>query len=244
MPRRALLVALTVGLAACSIRDAACGSRAPANAPAPAAAQAAGPIDPSNPSRVAIAFLGDSLTAGFGLLSQQAFPALIEAQFTADGYSDVDVINGGVSGDTTAGALRRAENLLEPGVRILVVALGGNDALRGLTTKETHDNLDAIIKIAQTRGVAVMLCGMEAPPNLGEDYQKLFRDLFLQLLRENRAAINAYVPFLLEGVAGNPTLNQPDGIHPTQEGAKVIATALYPKLREVVDRLPGGGGPG
>lgn len=187
-----------------------------------------------------IAFLGDSLTAGFGLLSQQSFPALIQAKFSADGFPEIEVINAGLSGDTTAGGLRRVQQVLEPDVRILVVALGGNDALRGLSVAETYNNLSEIIRLAQAHGAGVMLCGMEAPTNLGEDYRTAFRDVYMRLLREHQRQI-AYVPFLLEGVAGNPALNQADGIHPTPEGAAIIADALFPKLRTMVESMGGGG---
>jgi acyl-CoA thioesterase-1 len=189
---------------------------------------------------VTIAFLGDSLTAGLGLTQQQAYPALIEEMFHAEGYAEVEVLNAGVSGDTTAGGLRRVEQLFGPNVRILVVALGGNDALRGLTSAQTHDNLSAIIQQARERGMAVLLAGMQAPTNLGPDYREAFQAVFTRLSQEYRDTI-AYVPFLLQGVAGDPALNQADGIHPNAEGARVIATLLYPKLRDLVDQLPAGG---
>jgi len=183
--------------------------------------------------------LGDSLTAGFGLLSNRAFPALIEQKFADEGYEGLSVVNAGQSADTTAGGLRRVDQLLDPPVKILVVALGGNDALRGLTVQDTRENLRQIIERARGRGVQVMLCGMQAPTNLGQDYQAAFRQLYFDLLRDYQRQI-VYVEFLLEGVAGNPALNQADGIHPNEEGSKVIAEALYPHLRGMVDR---GGAP-
>lgn len=191
-------------------------------------------------SHVVLAFLGDSLTAGLGLVSQDAFPSLIQERFQAEGYSEVETLNAGVSGDTTAGGLRRVEQVLQPDVKVLIVGLGGNDALRGLTVAQTHDNLAAIIQAAQAKGVAVMLAGMEAPTNLGEDYRASFRAVYSTLARENRGSL-VFVPFLLEGVAGHPNLNQPDGIHPTAEGARIIADTLYPKLRDLVDQLSPGG---
>jgi acyl-CoA thioesterase-1 len=241
MTRRALILACAGLLAGCSFRNVGCGlpqsEQTAAGEGAPAAAP--GNVSAADPRAFRIAFLGDSLTAGFGLLSDQAYPAQIEQLFAAEGYDEVEVINAGISGDTTAGGLRRVAGILEPGVRVLVVALGGNDALRGLTTKETHDNLLQIIQTARGKGVQVLLAGMEAPTNLGEDYRKNFRDVFTQLLSESRGI--AFVPFLLEGVAGNPALNLADGIHPNPAGARVIAQALYPKLRTIVDSLGGGG---
>ena len=186
-----------------------------------------------------IAFLGDSLTAGYGLVAQQSFPTLIENMFHAEGYGDVEVLNGGMTGDTTAGGLRRVEQLLNPNVRILVIGLGGNDALRGLTVKQTHDNLAAIIDGVNRSGVGVVLAGMEAPTNYGQDYQDAFRATFGQLAQEHRNV--TFVPFLLEGVGGHPELNQADGIHPNADGARIIAEHLYPKLRTMVDSLGGGG---
>lgn len=234
------MFALLVLASGCSIRDAACGKPAPAGAlNAPTAITGETP-DPTS-SSFTIAFLGDSLTAGLGLLAQQAFPAKIEEMFHADGFTSIEVINGGLSGDTSAGGLRRVEQLLDPSVKILVVALGGNDALRGLTVNETRENLRQIIDFTQGRGVLVMLCGMEAPTNLGDDYRVPFKQLYFDLLRSYQRQI-VYVPFLLEGVAGQPELNQPDGIHPNEKGASKIAELLFPQLRGMVDRIGGGGG--
>jgi len=244
--RRFWLAAIVVVLAGCSFRNVSCGLPPPptAQAPAPGQAAPAKSADPAEAPQVKIAFLGDSLTAGLGLLSQQAFPAIIQGLFEAEGYHEVEAINAGVSGDTTAGGLRRVPQLLgEADVRILVVALGGNDALRGLTVAQTHDNLAAIIQAAQAKNIAVMVCGMEAPTNLGEDYRKGFREVFLQLAREHQKSV-VHVPFLLEGVAGLAALNQADGIHPNEKGVHIIAEALYPKLRDLVDQLPSGGGGG
>jgi len=117
-----------------------------------------------------------------------------------------------------------------------VLALGANDALRGLTTQQTHDNLAQTIDVALSKGVFVLLCGMEAPTNLGPDYRESFRNVYINLLREYQGRIS-FVPFLLEGVAGNPSLNQADGVHPTAEGAKMVAQTIYPKLRDLVDRI-------
>lgn len=226
-------------LAACSIRDAACGRPAGRDqAPTPDEIAIAN-TGTTAPQHLRIAVLGDSLTAGLGLLSEEAYPMLIQRKFADEGYSNVEVINAGVSGDTTAGGLQRVEGLLDPEVKILVVALGANDALRGMPVSRTRDNLAKIIDTAQASGVMVLLAGMEAPTNLGEDYQQEFHAIFIQLLRDHRDI--AYMPFLLDGVAGQPLLNQADGIHPNREGAALIAEHMYPKLRLMVDTLGGGG---
>jgi acyl-CoA thioesterase-1 len=159
--------------------------------------------------------------------------------FAAEGYDQVDSINAGISGDTTAGGRRRIEQTLEPGVRVLLLALGANDALRGLGVAETRENLKAIIDTARGQGITVVLCGMEAPPNLGEDYRTAFREMYVQLARDYRSDLK-FVPFLLAGVAGDPAMNQADGIHPNEQGAKVIAGLVYPVLRSAVDELGGG----
>jgi acyl-CoA thioesterase-1 len=231
--RHAALLALVAILGGVSVLLSGCSRPEPA--PATTTAAPVDPAaDPADGPIIEIAFLGDSLTAGLGLLSDQAYPNVIKEMFHAEGYNEVEVLNGGVSGDTTAGGLRRVEQLLNSNTRILVVALGGNDALRGLTVKQTHDNVAAILDKAVDRGVMIMLAGMLAPTNLGEDYQKGFQAAFLQLSREYQNSI-VFVPFLLEGVAGDPALNQADGIHPNAQGARVIAERLFPGLRRLVD---------
>lgn len=236
--KRFLSLALLVLASACSVKEAACGKVEPAPDKAGPTALTGDMTDPNARPPFTIAFLGDSLTAGLGLLSSQTFPAKIEEMFAAEGFSNIDTINGGISGDTSAGGVRRVEQLLEPSVKIVVVALGGNDALRGLTVAETKENLRQIIEIAQARGVAVVLCGMDAPTNLGEDYRTAFKDLYFDLLRSYQRQIE-YVPFLLEGVAGKPELNQADGIHPNEAGSTIIAEMLFAHLRPMVERMGG-----
>jgi acyl-CoA thioesterase-1 len=229
-------IALAVMATACGFSGSSTPPAGRGGAGAPPAATTARPADPATIGVIKIVFLGDSVTAGLGLLADQAYPAIIGNRFAADGYSQVEVINAGVSGDTTAGGLRRLGDALESGVRILVVALGGNDALRGLSPTQTHDNLAAIIHGAEAQGVQVVLVGMLAPPNLGPDYRDAFARAFGDLAREKKKTV-AYVPFLLEGVAGSPSLNQSDGIHPTAEGATIVADHLYPTLRNLVDAM-------
>jgi acyl-CoA thioesterase-1 len=240
--RLALAASALVLLGACSLRTVSCNApqnAAPAVTPAPAVSDAGGGAA-GTPPKFKIVFLGDSLTAGYGLLSSQAFPELVQQKFADEGYSLVECVNAGVSGDTSAGGRRRVDDVLEPDTRILVLALGGNDALRGLTASQTHDNLAAIIDAATAKGVGVVLAGMEAPTNLGQDYQTAFHEVFIHLGTEYKRNI-AFVPFLLEGVAGNPELNQADGIHPNEKGAGIIAEMLYPRLRTIVDQMGGGG---
>ncbi len=182
-------------------------------------------------------FLGDSLTAGLGVLTEESFPSRLQYLFTAEGYDEVEIQNAGVSGDTTAGGLRRVQTVLAPNVKIAVVALGGNDALRGLSATQTRDNLIAIINTFLESGVQVLLAGMEAPTNLGEDYRMAFRNAYSQIAADYRGRIR-FIPFLLEGVGGVPALNQADGIHPNVEGAQAVANHIYPTLRDLVDELP------
>jgi len=231
---RVLATGLLLFASACSLRDAACG-RPTDVVQVPDQPSATAPVDPTVGAQVHVVFLGDSITAGLGLLAQQAYPQILADMLESEGYH-VEAVNAGLSGDTTAGGLRRVGPLLDNSVKILVVALGGNDALRGLTTQQTHDNLAQTIDLALSKGVFVLLCGMEAPTNLGPDYRESFRNVYINLLREYQGRIS-FMPFLLEGVAGNPSLNQADGIHPTAEGAKVIAQGMYPRLRDLVDRI-------
>jgi acyl-CoA thioesterase-1 len=233
--RRVLPVVLLLFVSACSLKEAACGSNKDASA-APTAITGEPVTDPSAAGKVTITFLGDSITAGLGLLSNQAYPAKLGELFEADGYNQIDIDNAGVSGDTSAGGLRRVEQVLTPTTKILVIALGGNDSLRGLGVNETRENLRKIIDVGLQHNTYVMLCGMEAPTNLGDDYRTAFKQLYFDLLRAYQRQI-VYVPFLLEGVAGHPELNQADGIHPNEAGAKLVAQHLYQQLKDMVDRI-------
>jgi acyl-CoA thioesterase I len=204
------------------------GSPAPANPVADPGRQAA--------SRPRIVFLGDSLTAGLGLAQSQAFPSIIAEKLRAEGL-DAEIVNAGVSGDTAAGGRRRLNWALEGNVRILVVALGANDGLRGNPVGPMKSNLEAIIRGAKARGIEVLLLGMEAPPNFGREYTAEFREAFRDLADDEDVA---FVPFFLEGVAGIPALNQPDGLHPNEAGARRIAEtvwkALEPLAADVIPR--------
>jgi len=181
-------------------------------------------------ARPRLVFLGDSLTAGLGLSPEQAYPALIQQKIDAETL-DFHVVNAGVSGDTSAGGLSRLDWALEGDVRVMVVALGGNDGLRGLPAAELKKNLGTIIERAQAKHITVVLAGMEAPPNFGQDYIVQFHKVYPELARQYGVPL---VPFLLQGVAGIDGLNQRDGIHPTAEGARTVADNVWTVLRPML----------
>lgn len=232
---RRFLATLAAGLGAVAL--AACGQPAPGQSAGGAFQPVPEPGQLAEAAKTIIPILGDSITAGLGLTTSQAFPSRLQDMFAGEGYTEVEIQNAGVSGDTTAGGLRRVESLLAPNVKIVVVALGGNDALRGLSVTETRANLQAILNQLLGANVRVLLAGMEAPTNLGDDYRAGFRAVYSGLAREYGREV-VFVPFLLEGVAGNPAFNQADGIHPNEQGARMIAELLYPRLRDMVDQLP------
>lgn len=179
--------------------------------------------------RVIVA-LGDSLTAGLGVAADEAYPALIEARLAREGYT-YRVVNAGVSGDTTAGGLRRVDWVLRAKPEIAIVALGANDGLRAQSPQAMRENLTAIVKRLQAAGARVLLVGMRLPPNYGADYTAEFQAVFPEVARSTGAA---FMPFLLDGVAADTRLNQPDGIHPTAAGYQVIADRLWPYLRPLL----------
>jgi acyl-CoA thioesterase-1 len=176
--------------------------------------------------------LGDSLTAGLGLEPTQAYPALLQQRIDSEGLHYV-VVNAGVSGDTSAGGLSRLDWALDGDVRVLIVALGGNDGLRGLEPTELQTNLASIIERAQAKHIDVVLAGMEAPPNFGEGYIVSFHRVYPALASKYHVAL---VPFLLQDVAGVDTLNQQDGIHPTVEGARIVAGNVWKVLGPMLER--------
>ena len=197
-----------------------------------AARTAGAPPATAAATRPRIVFLGDSLTAGLGLPREQSVPSLIQARLTAQGYR-YDVVNAGVSGDTSAGGLSRLEWSLEGDVDVLVIELGANDGLRGLPPAQLRKNLDEIITRAKRRGVTVILTGMEAPPNYGPFYTSEFREVFSDLADDHDVA---FVPFFLEGVAGDATLNQRDGIHPNADGARIVEALIWRTLEPVLEK--------
>ncbi|QOI98579.1 MAG: arylesterase [Flammeovirgaceae bacterium] len=171
-----------------------------------------------------ILFFGDSLTAGYGLSPEEAFPALVEKQLNAKG-KPCRVINAGLSGETSAGGLTRIDWMLRQPVDIFILELGANDGLRGLPLEQTRANLQAIINKVKAKfpKTKIVVAGMLVPPNMGPEYSAGFKALFPDLAKKNNAVL---IPFLLEGVAGNEKLNLPDGIHPNIEGHKIVAANL------------------
>jgi acyl-CoA thioesterase-1 len=179
-----------------------------------------------------IVFLGDSLTAGYGLEIENSFPSLIQKKI--DDFSlPYLVINSGVSGDTTAGGLSRIDWVLKQDISILVIALGANDALRGFSPTVTKKNISLIIDRVRKKNlnIEILLIGMYAPPNIGSDYGEDFRKLFIDLSQEKK--LN-FIPFLLDGVAGHEKLNLSDGLHPNADGYKVIANKVWQKLETLL----------
>src|SRR5687768_9169497 len=184
-----------------------------------------------NVDAATIVCLGDSLTAGQGVDEDQAFPAVMQRLAVADKL-DCTVVNAGVSGDTSAGGLRRVAWLAKGEPDWVFIALGANDGLRGQPASATHDNLVAMVARFRAAGVKVALGGMRLPTNYGEDYRTAFAAVFPQVAQEHAVPL---LPFLLEGVGGVPRLNQADGIHPTVEGQALLARSVYAFLRPLVE---------
>jgi len=219
-----LILALAMGLVGCE--------RSNSDKEVPADTQA-----PSTPTTEVsklprVVFLGDSLTAGYGVDADQAFPALIGEALRKEG-TPIDVVNAGQSGDTTAGGLRRVEWVLKQKPDIVVVGLGGNDAMRGQDLASSEQNLREIVAKSRGAGAEVVLLGMLIPPNYGPEYTAKFKEIYPRVAKEMNVAL---VPFLLKGVGGDPKLNQPDGIHPTAEGHERVAANVLPTLRELLKR--------
>ncbi|MEP7337613.1 MAG: arylesterase [Acidobacteriota bacterium] len=197
------------------------------NTPAPAM------ISTKTEELPAIVAFGDSLTAGYGLNPDESYTVLLQQRLDKQGYR-YRVINAGVSGDTSAGGARRIDWALQTGtVKFLILELGGNDGLRGLPVADMRKNLSHIIERAQARGVTVVLAGMEAPPNLGTEYTRAFRQTFRDLAKQYNTA---FIPFVLEGVGGQAELNQPDGIHPNAEGEKIFTETVWRALEPLLTK--------
>lgn len=184
-------------------------------------------------SRPKIVALGDSLTAGFGLSEAEAFPYLLQEKLTANGYR-YEVVDAGVSGDTSLGGLERADWVLgQDNAQILILELGANDLLRGMPVAAMKENLRKIIKKAASKGMKVLLCGMVAPPTMGGDYQRAYTNAFPDLADEEKVA---FLPFLLDGVALRKELNQADGIHPNADGEKIMTENVYKALTPLLSK--------
>jgi len=206
------------------------GADEPAQASLPSAAPHAAPAG----SGPVVAFLGDSLTAGLGLDEDLAYPALLGERLARAG-EPIRVLNAGVSGDTSAGGLRRLPWLLSQHPAVVAVGLGANDGLRGTPIEEIEGNLRQIVRGAQAAGAEVLLLGMQIPPNYGPDYAGRFAAIYPRLARELGVPL---VPFLLAGVGGDPSLNQADGIHPTALGQERLADNVLPYLRRALASVP------
>jgi len=205
----------------------ACGTQPEPNvaetqtSPVPEATTGADP----NESRKVILFFGDSITAGYGIDEQEAFPAIIQRRLDSLGLA-WRAVNAGLSGETSAGGLRRIDWLLRQPIDILVLELGGNDGLRGVSPDDTRRNLEEIIDRTHAKypEVRIILAGMQIPPNLGPEYAAAFADVYPSVARNKRVEL---IPFILEGVGGIAELNLPDGIHPTAEGHRIVAETVW-----------------
>ncbi|MDF2157568.1 arylesterase [Algoriphagus sp. CAU 1675] len=179
-----------------------------------------------------ILFFGNSLTAGYGIDQEDSFSGLTQKRIDSLGYN-YRVINGGLSGETTAGGLSRLDWFLEDRPDIFVLELGGNDGLRGIQLSETRRNLEGIIDKVREKypETIIILAGMQIPPNMGQEYTEEFKTIYPEVAREKNVTL---IPFLLEGVAGNPELNLPDGIHPTEEGHKIVFETIWPFIEKLL----------
>ncbi|MDO6438400.1 arylesterase [Cyclobacterium sp. 1_MG-2023] len=187
---------------------------------------------PEKQKKKNILFYGNSLTAGYGLDEDESFPSLIQNKIDSLNLN-YRVINGGLSGETTASGLSRLDWFLEDRPEVFILELGGNDGLRGIPLTETRKNLNAIISSVSSRfpDTKILLAGMQIPPNMGQEYAEEFREMYAEVATKQEVEM---IPFLLEGVAGNPDLNLPDGIHPTSEGQKIVAQTVWKHLRPLL----------
>ncbi|HJR09747.1 MAG TPA: arylesterase [Pyrinomonadaceae bacterium] len=208
----------------------ACGDTQPSASVAPTTNTAT--PTPEQKSLPKIVALGDSLTAGYGLALHESYPSLLQEQLKRDNF-EYEVVNAGVSGDTTAGGLRRLDWALEGDVRFVILELGANDILRGLPTTEMHNNLARMIERSQARGAQVLLAGMLAPTNSGADYQRASMEVFPALAKEYNLTL---IPFFLDRVVGIENLNQPDGVHPNPEGTRIVAETVYQYLKPMLEK--------
>jgi acyl-CoA thioesterase-1 len=212
-------------LAGCSGEDPAVSSQAPP--PAPAEALVEGTI-------VAV---GDSLTAGYGLSEDAAYPALLERRLRADGYR-YTVVNAGISGETSTGAANRMEWIMTLNPDIVILATGANDGLRGIDPALTRKNIDGIVADLRARGVVVVLAGMKMVKNMGREFTDAFEDIYPSVAEKHDVIL---IPFFLEGVAAEKALNQADGIHPTAEGYEKVTGVVYPYVVAAIERCRGKG---
>lgn len=186
----------------------------------------------ASPESVTIVFFGDSITAGYGVGTELAYPAKVGVLLEQDGHK-VEIVNAGLSGETSAGGLTRIAWILNRPLDIFLLELGANDGLRGLPVDQTEKNLQAIIDMVLGKNpeAKIIIAGMRVPPNMGPDYADAFKDIFARIARQNNAIL---VPFLLHGVAGDASLNQPDGIHPNAKGHEIVAKTVFNQLKNML----------
>ena len=206
-----------------------CGQKAAENNSAPV--EENGKSAPIKENKT-ILFFGNSLTAGYGVEPEESFAGIIQHRIDSLGL-DYQVINGGLSGETTASGLNRLDWFLEKEPYIFILELGGNDGLRGIGVSETRKNLKKIIELIQEKypETTILLAGMQIPPNMGPEYSQAFREIFVDLAKEESVQL---IPFLLEGVAGDPSLNLPDGIHPSEKGHRIVAETVWDYLKPLL----------
>src|SRR5688500_823845 len=223
--RRIIAVSLAAVLTACAAEPQTTPATSERAVPAATSSPSGSSSEPATDRRRNVLFVGTSLTAGYGVGEDVAFPAVIQQKIDSAGLP-FRVVNAGISGETSAGGLRRIDWSLQQPLDVLVLELGANDGLRGIDPAEMRRNLDAILKRTRDRypTAAIVLTGMEAPPNLGDVYTSQFRSAFADLAREHGALL---VPFLLEGVAAQPGFNIEDGIHPNLQGHRIIADNVW-----------------
>ena len=208
-----------------------CGAAEPTPTPVPTAPPATNA--PAAHSGILIVAMGDSLTEGLGVDMADAYPAQLERKLRAGGY-DVTVVNAGVSGETSSGALSRVDWVLRQKPDVVILATGGNDGLRGVETSVTEKNIDQIVQKIQDSGAVVVLGGMEMVQNMGTQYTSDFRAIYPEIAKRHNLIL---MPFLLEGVAGHPELNQADTIHPTAEGYTIVVDNLYPYVVQAIGQV-------
>ena len=230
---RSIFLAAVTTLAAPALITLGCGGD-PAETPPPVlqSAEARPTAAPDTGASVRIVVVGDSIAAGLGLAEDAAFPARVEASLRDLGH-DVEVVNAGVSGDTSAGGLARLDWVLQKPAAILVVELGGNDALRGQPLENTEENLTEIVRLGQQSGAEVILLGMDVPTNYGPDYTAAFAELYPRIAEDTGATL---VPGFVRELGADPTLLQPDGLHPPAEGQQRLAETLLPTLEDVIEQ--------
>jgi len=231
-PDKALISALFILVLLVSL--AGCGEAPSSDGAAPRTALQTPPV------RGTIVAMGDSLTAGLGVAETEAYPALLQKKLAAAGHY-FNVVNAGVSGETSSGAFARIDwviSALKPD--LIILETGANDGLRGIDPDVLRTNLDRIVAVIKSRDIAVILCGMQMLPNLGPAFTQAFKDIYPEIARKHAVSL---IPFFLEGVAGDPQYNQPDGLHPTADGYRRIVDHIFPHVLAEIEKLSGGSPP-